>query len=185
MFQPTYLEYMESVGQTPDPDAVNRGGERLDSRIHGCPTPTGLVPQQTYKPARRQREFKGPQAIEFFVHGEKGIRFSDALEGNWGGFERRDDRSLFSDDRVQIIIRLRVRLAAIARAQPRQLTFPSGRRMPTLAIKGKAEYAFAFRLVSYAFKVPITNHSAKRQPITRTKLAYEVAKSVRKFLEVR
>jgi len=57
--------------------------------------------------------------------------------------------------------------------------------MPTLAIKGKAEYIFAFHPVLRTFKIPTTDHTAKHQPITRTKLAYEAAKNVRKFLEVR
>jgi hypothetical protein len=68
--------------------------------------------QETYKPARQQKELVGRQTIEFSVFGKEGIRLSDALEGNWVGFEGRDDRSLFGDDRLQIMIRLHVRLPA-------------------------------------------------------------------------
>ena len=74
------------------------------------------MPQVTYKTARKQRELGGSQVIEFYVYGERGVRLSDALGQNWAGFERRDDRSLFDDDRVQIMIRLRVSLPEIFRA---------------------------------------------------------------------
>ncbi|KAF9642149.1 hypothetical protein BDM02DRAFT_2540630 [Thelephora ganbajun] len=36
---------------------------------------------------------------------------------------------------------------------------------------------------SWQSKISTKDHSARRQPITRTKLAYEVAKNVGKFLE--
>lgn len=70
------------------------------------------MPQETYKTARKQRELGGSQVIEFYVYGERGIRLSDALGQNWAGFEGRDDRSLFDDDRVQIMIRLHVSLSS-------------------------------------------------------------------------
>ena len=82
------------------------------------------MPQKTFKPARQQKELGGPQIIEFFVHGGIGIRLSDASEGNWAGFGGRDDRFLFGDDRLQIMIRLHVRLPAIIRTSPGWLTFP-------------------------------------------------------------
>ena len=69
-----------------------------------------LVQQVPYKSARRQEKFTAAKAIEFIVGGEKGIRLSDALEGNWVGLEGRDDRHLFGGDpRLQILIRLHVR----------------------------------------------------------------------------
>ena len=73
------------------------------------PTPRGPVPQETYKPTRRQAAFVGPSIIEFVVDGVEGIRLSDASEGKWAGFEGRDDRSLFEGNRLQIIIRVHVR----------------------------------------------------------------------------
>ena len=62
-----------------------------------------------YKPTKHHVEFTGFNVIEFVVGGEGGIRLSDASEGNWAGFEGRDDRSLFEGDRLQIIIRINVR----------------------------------------------------------------------------
>lgn len=47
------------------------------------------------------------------MHGTKGIRLSDSLEGKWGGFEGRDDRFLFAEDRAQITLRLLVRFSEI------------------------------------------------------------------------
>ena len=47
--------------------------------------------------------------IKFVVDGKEGVRLSDALEGNWAGFEGRDDSSLFEGDRPPIILRLQVR----------------------------------------------------------------------------
>jgi len=69
--------------------------------------------QQTYKPTRRQKELEGTRVVEFYVYGEMGIRLSDALRENWEGLEGRDNRTLFDDDRVQIMIRLLVSLPAI------------------------------------------------------------------------
>lgn len=67
------------------------------------------VSQVAYKP-RRLGESQGPKVIDFVVDGVDGIRLSDALKGNWTGFEGRDDRSLFGRDRrSQIILRFQVR----------------------------------------------------------------------------
>jgi len=71
--------------------------------------PRGVVRQECYKTTRRWVDFKGPSIIKFVINGEEGIRLSDALEGNWAGFQGRDDGSLFEDDRGQIILRLQVR----------------------------------------------------------------------------
>src|SRR6266478_6227610 len=71
--------------------------------------PRSLVPQETYKPARRHGEFAGSNAIKLVVDGVEGIRLSDASEGNWVGFEGRDDRTLFKGDRSQVMVRLHVR----------------------------------------------------------------------------
>lgn len=71
--------------------------------------PRDLIPQVPYQTARQQAGFTGHATIEFIVNGERGIRLSDALEKNFGGLEGRDDRSLFDDSRVQIILRLLVR----------------------------------------------------------------------------
>jgi len=106
---------MERAIQTYNPDTASSSEGEEDPQAHGSPTPRRLVPQETYKPVRQQEELGGPQTIEFFVYGEEGIRLSDALEGNWVGFEGRDDRSLFGDDRLQIMIRLQVRFPATVR----------------------------------------------------------------------
>jgi hypothetical protein len=70
-----------------------------------------LVPQVPYKPAR-QASFTGSDTIEFVVNGKEGIRLSDALEGKWLGFVGRDDNHLFEGGRLQIILRLQVRLCS-------------------------------------------------------------------------
>ena len=72
-------------------------------------TPRSPTRQETYKVARCRAEFKDRKIIKFIVNGREGIRLSDALEGNWAGFEGRDDRSLFGGDHSQIIMRLQVR----------------------------------------------------------------------------
>lgn len=64
------------------------------------------LPQVPYRSMRHQA---APGVIEFVVDGERGIRLSDVLEGNWVGLEGRDDRSLFEGTRLQIILRLHVR----------------------------------------------------------------------------
>ena len=89
-------------------------------------TPRSPTRQETYKVARCRAEFKDRKIIKFIVNGREGIRLSDALEGNWAGFEGRDDRSLFGGDRLQIMIRLQVRdPISIRRDRLRSLTFPS------------------------------------------------------------
>ena len=113
MFQSIHLSYTERAAQTSDPDVANGSGGEGGPPIYKGRAPRRLVPQETYKPARQQKELEGPEIIEFFVWGKKGVRLSDALEGNWVGFNGRDDRSLFSGDRLQIMIRLQVRLVLL------------------------------------------------------------------------
>ena len=72
------------------------------------PTPRNLAPQESYRPTPHHAGFTGSGTIKFVVNGEDGIRLSDASEGNWVGFEGRDDRTLFEGERLQIIIRLHV-----------------------------------------------------------------------------
>jgi len=96
--------------RTSAPDATSRTDDVTNSQAHYGRTQRKLIPQVPYRAAKQQRDVEGPWIIEFSVYGEKGIRLSDALEENWAGFEGRDDRSLFGDDRVQIMIRLHVGL---------------------------------------------------------------------------
>jgi hypothetical protein len=96
-----------------DQNNAGKRERREDHQVHNASTPRELVPQDIYKPPRQQKPFGNPNAFEFFVHGEKGIRLSDALEGKWDGFEGRDNLCWFGDDRVQITLRLRVRLLVI------------------------------------------------------------------------
>lgn len=98
------------------PDAEDVTEDEADPQGHNGLVPRKLMPQDPYKPVRKQKELGGSQVIEFYVYGEKGIRLSDALGKDWVGLEGRDDRSLFGDDRAQIIIRLQVRLPAIPHA---------------------------------------------------------------------
>ena len=72
------------------------------------------------------------------VDGVEGIRLSDASEGNWKGFEGRDDRSLFEGDRLQIIIRLHVGHSVSVRRRLRWLTLnPLACWVFTLAVKSE------------------------------------------------
>jgi hypothetical protein len=70
--------------------------------------PRDLVFQEPFKTTRR---FAGPDVIEFIVNGKEGVCVLNALEENWTGFERWDDQSLFEGGRLQIILRLQVRLS--------------------------------------------------------------------------
>lgn len=108
------------------------------------PTRRNLVSQVPYKCVRHPPT---PSTIEFIVDGESGARLSDVLEGNWTGFEGRDDRSLFGSDRSQIF--LRVHLVGCS---------------------------------PWNSKINITDFTAGRRPITRARLATEVAKGLSKFI---
>ncbi|KAF9779841.1 hypothetical protein BJ322DRAFT_345406 [Thelephora terrestris] len=139
--------HAEKATQTALSDSVvdTRVRNERQSTYRG-PTPRRLVSQVAYKP-RRLVGFSGPREIEFSVSGVVGIRLSDASEGNWAGFDGRDDRSLFGEDRAQIVLRL-------------QLTGGS----------------------TWQSKIPIKDFTKQRRPITRAKLAAEVAKRVKKFI---
>ena len=104
--------------RTSAPDATASVIEEVtDSRTHnGLVAPRKLMPQETFRAAKKQRDLGGSRVIEFYVYGEKGIRLSDALGENRAGLEGRDNRILFRDDRTQIMIRLHVRLPVILRA---------------------------------------------------------------------
>ena len=138
--------------------------------------------QIPYKPVRRQKKFTGSDTIEFVVNGEEGIRLSDASEGNWGGFEGRDDRSLVGEDRSQIIARIQVRHSLNVSCRY-QTPFPAG-WLSTLSIEGKPTESIRPLLVSHALQINTVDFTAKRRPIPRTRLAAEVAKIMKKFIAV-
>jgi hypothetical protein len=96
--------------RTSAPDAAGVTEDEADSRTHNGLAPRKLMSQETYKTARKQKEVGGSRIVEFHVYGERGIRLSDALGKNWVGLGGRDDRTLFEDDRAQIMIRLHVSL---------------------------------------------------------------------------
>jgi len=111
---------VQFIQSGPTSDRARQGQDRA----HRRPTPRGPARQETYKLTRRHAGFDGSDIIRFVVNGKEGIRLSDALEGNWEGLEGRDDRSLFRDDRLQIILRLQVRDSVCPSSTP--LTdFPS------------------------------------------------------------
>lgn len=106
--QPIHPPHIGGTVEIFSRDKLGNNGGRKGPGARNSLSSCDLVPQNIYKPPKRQRKFKGPKTIQFLVWGEKGIRLSDALEGKWDGFEGRDDRFLFEDDRVQITLRLRV-----------------------------------------------------------------------------
>lgn len=86
--------------------------DKEDPRAHNGLRIRRLIPQETSKPKKQQKEW-APQAIEFSINGKEGIRLSDALEENWRGFDGRDDTSLFGEDRFQITVRLHASLLTL------------------------------------------------------------------------
>ncbi|KAF9791031.1 hypothetical protein BJ322DRAFT_1208299 [Thelephora terrestris] len=123
------------------------------------------VPQEPYESARRQEQPTGSKVIEFVVNGEEGVRLSDALEGSWTGFEGRHDTFSFGDGgRLQILLRLH-----FVGCSP----WKSKARVTKLGLLSS---------ISHASQVHTVTSAANRQPVTRAKLASEVAKSIRKFI---
>jgi hypothetical protein len=113
-FQVTYPTYAEKATQTIDPRAASdpEGGQGEPQTRQ--PFPRELASQEVYKFARQLTRPGSLDVVKFVVDGEEGIRLSDALEGNWKGFEGRDDRSLFKGVRLQIILRVHVRSSTCA-----------------------------------------------------------------------
>ena len=188
MFQPICLSYTERAIQTSGPDTESRSEDERGSPTYKWPTTCELVPQEMFKPARQQKTLWRSQIIEFSVCGGKGLRLSDALEGNCqGGLEGWDDRLLFGNDpRLQIMIRLHVR-PLLNRSLPSapKLTSPSS----FLGARHGCQRWGLVKpcippLVSYAPQIFITDHTARRRPIMRMKLAYQVAKAVGRFITV-
>jgi hypothetical protein len=112
VFQVIHPSDAENTAQTTDLHVASDCKDGQDESQTHQPVPRKLVPQEIYKTARQQAGFRSSGVVEFVVNGKEGIRLSDALEGNWKGFEGRDDRSLFEDVRLQIILRLHVRSSA-------------------------------------------------------------------------
>ena len=102
---------MEKAVQAPQLGEDHNSEER--PQVHRQLTIRHPVSQEAYVPTRLAG-FSGSDIIKFVVNGEEGIRLFDALNENWMGFERWDDRSLFDGDRLQVIIRLQVSPAASA-----------------------------------------------------------------------
>lgn len=179
------LPQMNNNTETSGQHNAREDGCLEDHRTHNPLTIRKLIPQDIYEPPRRQRDFGGPEIIEFFIDGKKGIRLSDALEGKWDGFEGRDDRCLFENSRAQIMLRLLVRLSVVFPPLEQWLSFVQFIGCPPWESKVNLDQISLLRLVSSIFKVPTADYGAGRRPITREKLAEQVAKSVRRFLEVR
>lgn len=98
-----------------------------------------LAPQETYKIPRRPRGVGvtgKPDVIEFIADGKRGIRLSDVSEDNWARFEGGEDRPLSNEGRLQIIIRLHVRLLLYSPVTL-LIEFPSVLRMCALALEGE------------------------------------------------
>ncbi|KAF9779827.1 hypothetical protein BJ322DRAFT_344683 [Thelephora terrestris] len=157
--QHAYPSYAEKATQTIQSDYASEGDiTAVQKQRRPILRP---VPQVAYRSMRHQT---APCTIEFFVNGKRGICLSDALEGNWVGLEGRDDRSLFEDGRLQIMFRFQP-----AGCSPWQ---------SKVGVSG-----FAYRpLLLYTSQINTTDFRAKRRPITKMRLAAEVAKSVTKFI---
>jgi hypothetical protein len=112
VFQVARPSYGKKVTQTVNLHATSECKDGQDELQTHQPASRKLAPQEIYKPARQKTIFESPGVVEFVVDGKEGIRLSDALGGNWGGLEGRDDRSLFEGDRLQILLRLNVRNSA-------------------------------------------------------------------------
>jgi hypothetical protein len=112
VFQVARPSYGEKVTQTVNLHTTSECKDGQDGLQTHQPASRKLAPQEIYKPARQKTIFESPGVVEFVVDGKEGIRLSDALGGDWGGLEGRDDRSLFEGDRLQILLRLNVRNSA-------------------------------------------------------------------------
>ena len=112
IFQATHSFNAENAAQTDDLHAASEREGGQDEPQTYQPVPRKLASQEIYRPARQQAGFRSSGVVEFVVEGKEGIRLSDALKGNWKGFEGRDDRSLFEGVRLQILLRLHVRSSA-------------------------------------------------------------------------
>ena len=113
IFQITHPSYTEKATQTVSSHATGESKGGQDELQAHQPVSRELALQERYKPTRRQTGFGSPGVVEFAVDNKEGVRLSDVLEGNWEGFEGRDDRSLFGGDRLQIIFRLHVSSACV------------------------------------------------------------------------
>jgi hypothetical protein len=183
MFLPCAPQFIDRDIQDYGQNNADRRESGESPEIHNNPALRHLVPQEAYKPLRRQ---KGPeiyQTLEFFVHGERGVCLSDALEEQWAGFEGRDDASLFEDSSIQVTLRLLVSPLSIA-SLSQQLIPVQIVGCPRWQSKVKSHKISTLDQVSYMFEFFTTDHTAARRPIKRTKVAIEVAKSVKKFLKV-
>ena len=112
VFQVARPSYGETATQTVNLHATSECKDGQGELQAHQPVSRKLAPQEIYKPARQKTGFESPGVVEFVVDGTEGIRLSDALGGNWGGLEGRDDRSLFEGDRLQILLRLNVKNSA-------------------------------------------------------------------------
>lgn len=110
IFKRTRLWYVEKGVQATQLGPMDESHDVIE-RPQRQLTLRHLVLQEAYVPTRLTG-FTGSDSIEFVVNGEEGVRLLDALEGNWTGFERWNDRPLLSEGgRLQIIIRLLVSLS--------------------------------------------------------------------------
>lgn len=143
------------------------------------------VPQRDYDHGRKQWSFKQLKSVSFSVRGRLGINLGDALRKTFEGLDSRDDPVL-QDASGAISCRFMVGLSSVGHKIARvDLIHPQFPGYP--ANSGPCQvwllHLLYFRVLTVRGKINILDWTRKRLPITRSKLAHEVARKLERYLD--
>jgi len=142
------------------------------------------VPQRDYDHGRKQWSFKRLEPVSFSVGGRSGINLGDALRKEFEGLEGWDDPVL-QDASGAISCRFLVGSSPgcdkISRVDSIHPQFPG---YPTNGCSYQVWllHSLYFHVLTTRWKINTLDWTRKRLPITRRKLAHEVARRLERYL---
>ena len=141
------------------------------------------IPQRDYGHGGKQWCFKQSEPISFSVDGRPGLNLGDALRREFEGLDGRDDRVL-QDAAGAISCRFLVgssgfhKLFGIDSVHPQFPGYPDNDGSYQVWLLR----LLYFHILTPRGKITTLDWTKRRLPITRSKLAYEVAKKVKRYL---
>lgn len=144
------------------------------------------IPQERYTQRRGERYISQQEDIGFSVNGARGFNMESALAQRFRGLDGRDD-TVLKDANGPVSCRLLVgRLTDLALTMNARLS-SFGHQFPGYQVNRAAQVRisrvspFVYPLI--CFQIAVRNWKKPPTPIPRSKLAYEIAKRVKQYLD--
>jgi len=140
------------------------------------------IPQRLYENGHRQCDFRQSDPISFSVYGVPGINMGDAFRKHFTGLDDRDD-PMFQTTAKTISCRFLVCFFFSILSTSSDLMSTQVPWLPGTLSSGEDHRPIHVVACSLRRQIPTLGWAKDRIPITRSKLAYEVAKQLNRYLE--